>query len=194
MKIAIDIDEVLFEFVRGYLQVAKDKGYKELTFEEVYTYNLWEPLGVSKEEAVQISEDYHNSNFFNSPEVVLGAKEALKKLNNYELFFITNRPLRWKLKTLSFLKENFGVDSSHVYFAGDFHKGNGKGKAEICKELGVSLIVEDHSEFVEGYANEGITVLLLDKPWNKNVLHENIIRCKDWNEVLRNLEGFKSGN
>ena len=189
MRIAVDIDEVLFEFTKGFLKIAEDKGYGKKEYGEVLTYNLWEVFGISKDEALKISEDFYNSINFERACVVVGAKEGVEKLKGrgYELFFLTNRPISWKEKTVSFLKNNFGVNEDSVFFAGDFHLENGKGKAEICHDLGVKIIIEDHNDYVIEYARQGIKVFLIDKPWNGGVKHENIVRCFGWGDVIGKL-------
>ena len=65
----------------------------------------------------------------------------------------------------------------------------GKTKGELCKDLNVDLMIEDDPKYAEDCALKGINVLLLDKPWNQNCIeHENIIRVKNWKEIL---ERFK---
>ncbi len=50
-------------------------------------------------------------------------------------------------------------------------------------------MIEDTKEHSELCAKDGIKTFLLDKPWNQHcVEHENIIRVKDWNEILERLK------
>ena len=54
-------------------------------------------------------------------------------------------------------------------------------------------LAEDSEKSSLSYAENGIRVLLLDKPWNNSVNHENIFRCKDWPEILEKMEDFMNG-
>ncbi len=58
MKIGIDIDEVIVEFVRGYLELYEKKYGKKILFEDIFSYNLWEPLKISKEEIIKLADEF----------------------------------------------------------------------------------------------------------------------------------------
>ena len=194
MKIAVDIDEVLFEFVEGYLKFVASEGHKNLSYDDIYSYELCNPLGITQGEAIDLAGGFYKSEHFDFGNIVEGAQEAIKELKNqeHELFFITSRPLSWKPKTFEFLKQEFSIDSDKVFFAGDFHKGQGKTKEKICEGLGINLIIDDRGDYGLNYAGHGIRVLMPDKPWNQNVFHENITRCEDWYEILEKIKEIEN--
>src|SRR4030042_2982364 len=106
MKIGIDIDEIIAEFVRGYLELSNYLIKKNLIFEDVFTYCLWEPLGITRKEAYELAEEYYNSKDFENIMLVEGAKEGIKKLNKrHELIFVTARPNYIREKTKLFIKK-----------------------------------------------------------------------------------------
>ena len=191
MKIAVDIDEVLFEFIRGYMKFIEMKGHKIIEFEDIFSYPAMEPLKLSKTEAFELADDFHNSYFFEEGDLVEGAKDGVLKIKNHDLFFITSRPEYWKDKTYSFLEDNFGADKSRVYFSCD-NLEEGKCKPEFCKELGVSVIIEDNGDFAKDCANAGLIVLLLDKPWNKEFSHKLIHRCFGWDGILSKIKELEN--
>ena len=41
LKIGIDIDEVVVEFVKGYLEIYNQKYNPRKFFEDIYCYDLW---------------------------------------------------------------------------------------------------------------------------------------------------------
>jgi len=188
MKIAVDIDEVLCESVKGFLEVLKIKKEIDAQFEDIYSYNLWEVFGIEKQEAIDFFDEVILAGNLELG-LVGGAQKGMEILGGlgHEIFFITSRPLRYRDETLRFLKNNF-YQSPNLIFSGDFHLEQGKSKSEICKNLNIGLIIEDNGLASLKYANEGLRVLLFDKPWNKNIKHENIIRCKDWNEIVLNIK------
>lgn len=186
MKIGIDIDEVVAKYVEGYLEIFKKEYGKKVNFEDVFSYNFGEVLGISKEEDEKLHKIFGESMSFDEIEMIEGAKEAVIKLSkSHDVAFITFRPLRLKEKTRFFLEKNFPDNSFKVFYAKEFPNGS---KAEVCKSLGINLMIEDHAPAAFECANKGIRVILFDKPWNKNVEHENILRVKKWEEALSFLK------
>lgn len=189
MKIGIDIDEVIVEFVKGYIRILENKGIKA-EYEKTFSCNLWESYSISKEQALEIAEEYYKSEYFNNIEFIEGAKESIETLGKYhEIYFITSRPISLKEKTEEFIEKHFPNSSIILIFSGDLHKANGKSKAEICRENNIQVLIEDSFDYALESANNGIKVILLEKPWNKNSLeNEKILRVKNWEEILSNLK------
>lgn len=68
-----------------------------------------------------------------------------------------------------------------------------RSKAEVCKELGVELLIDDHLRHVKIVAAEGIPAVLFGEyPWNAaDVLPIGVVRLKDWTQVREYVEsGF----
>jgi hypothetical protein len=189
MKIGVDIDEIVVEFVRGYLDLYNKKYNKNIKFEDIFTYSLWKPLGISREEAFELADEYFFSESFDNIGLVQGVEEGIKKLNvTYELVFITSRPDSIKEKTEIFFKRIFpDLNLDIVYSSNSYSETNGKTKSEICKSQGVNVLIEDDINYALDCADKGIKVILLDKPWNQGVEHENIIRVNNWNEILEKI-------
>jgi len=189
MKIGIDIDDVLAEFARGYLEKYKEKYGKEVKFEDIFSFDLWKPLGISKQESIELADSYYDSPEFDNIDLVEGAFEIIKKLNKeHKLFFITSRPLKIKDKTNLFLNKYFSDINFELVFSNDFFGSQRKSKSEICRELGIGLLIEDNKSYSLDCAKKGIKVFLFDKPWNKNFEHENVERVYSWNEILERLK------
>jgi len=190
IKIGIDIDDVLVECAKHFLDIHYDKTGEKISFENLFTYDLWVPLNISKEECHRIfREDFPSYGFLDNPCFIDKSKQSIEMLfKQFKVFFITSRPLHIKGKTHDFLNKTFSNNDFDIHFSGDFYKTQEKSKAEICNFLGISLIIEDQAPIAVDCAGKGIKVLLMDKPWNKDCEHENIIRVKNWNEVLQKLK------
>ena len=125
-------------------------------------------------------------------ELVEGVKDCLPILfEGHELVFISARPNFCMNITLNFFKKHFPKFNHKVIFSGDAYKEQGKTKDEICQEIGVDVLVED-SGHSQDYAEKGLKVVLLDKPWNQGVEHENIHRVNNWEEVLNKIKEFEN--
>jgi len=189
MKIGIDIDEVVVEFVKGYIKILEKNGISA-EYNKTHSYNFWDCYPITREEAINFANELYDSEHFENMVLIEGAFGAINFLEkNNEIFFITSRPLSIKQKTLDFVKKHFPNSKIEIVFSGDFHKINGKTKAEICKELGISVLIEDNKDYALDCAKKGTKVFLMSKPWNKNYeSHENLIKVTSWDEIL---EQFK---
>lgn len=193
MKIGIDIDEVLCEFVRGYLSFLKERGY-DVEFDDIFSYNFEDVLGIPRQRVVELINEFNCTVEFDNIDLVSGAKEGVGILKKkFDTHFITARPLHLRGKTEIFLKERFGMGSDKLFFSSDAHGGDMKTKDEHCKNLGIDLMIEDNGEYSMNYARNGIKVVLFDKPWNQGVCHENIIRVDDWGECVKVVEEMGVG-
>ncbi|MDD3392708.1 MAG: 1-acyl-sn-glycerol-3-phosphate acyltransferase [Bacilli bacterium] len=56
-----------------------------------------------------------------------------------------------------------------------------------CHKLDVDVMIEDKSDVAIYLAERGIQVLLMDTPYNKAVIHENIKRVHSWIEIKDNI-------
>lgn len=188
LRIGIDIDEVVVEYVKHYLKFCEVNLERRFLFEEISQFNLWKVLEISREEAFDMAKKFNEENLFLGLNFVEGAKEAIKNLSNHnELFFITSRPPHIKEKTVRFFNGHFSEVDLEIIFSEKLN-GNEKSKAQVCNELGIQIMIEDRRKYALDCAENGTKVLLMDKPWNQNCEHENIIRVKNWKEILERLK------
>jgi len=197
MKIGIDIDEVLAEFMEAFF------GYYESAFGEKYFvkdirdyYSDFSRIsGLNRKKFLEIMDDFYRTGFYRKTRPVDGAVKAVGELSGrHELFAITARSEKVKKETMEFLEKHFLDVSFKVFFSNELHEGANIKKEDICKGLGIGVLVEDSGKYAICYAEAGIKVLLLDKPWNQGVEHENIIRVNNWDEVLNEIRRIENGN
>ena len=189
MKIGIDIDDVVVEFVKGYLKMYEKTYGQKFVFEDLKSYNFGYLLDFSKEEEYESVNKFFETKDFENLDLIEGAKEAIYEISKEnEIFFITSRPSFTNSKTKVFLKKYFSEISFELIHSGGFHL-QGKHKEEICLDREIKIMIEDHYDFALKCAEKGIRVFLLDKPWNQSQEeHENIMRVKNWNEILGKLK------
>jgi len=193
LKIGIDIDEVVTEFLKSYLEFYNKKYNSSLNKEKITNYHLWEcGIHKSKEDSINEVMEFQESPSFEKIDLVEGAKEGIKKLSKkFNIYFITSRPENLKDKTNTFFERHFPQNEFKIFFSGEIY-GENLSKPSICKNLKISLIIEDNPSCALDCAESGIKVFLLDKPWNKSCKeHENIIRVGDWKILLENLEDLQ---
>ena len=189
MKIGIDIDDVLVNFMENFLKHSNLKNKTFFNVSDVKNYHLWETgIHDSKEESVKAVAEFLNSKSFDELNLIEGVKEILEKISEiYDIYFITSRPEDIKDKTENFLRKNFPKNNFKVIYSGEIH--GGKSKAEICSDFGIPFMVEDNAVYALDCARKGVKVFLLEKPWNKNhEEHPNIIKINHLKEVLREIK------
>ena len=193
MKIGIDLDEVVAKQLDELVKFYYKKTGKMISKDKFHTYYWPDVWGISLEDAIKVDKEFKESESFDNLEIFENAKEILHELSKKnKLYIITARPVAFKDKTLKWIKKNIGLPIA-VHHSSDFHLGNKTNtKANICQDLGVSVLIEDQEKYAEECAAAGINVLLFNQPWNKNCCeNKNIVRVNGWNEVLDKIEGFE---
>ena len=65
-----------------------------------------------------------------------------------------------------------------------FNSGN---KLGVCNWKNIKIMIEDKPDNALILAQNGIKILLFNRLYNQEVKHENIIRCKDWNQIYNTI-------
>ncbi len=193
MKIGIDMDEVIVELLDSVIEYYYEKTGKRFPREDFKTYDWGEIWGITMEEAIKIAHEFHDKSTIQDEKPLDQAVESMSSLlkENDEIYVITARPIKYRKKVEDWIKHYFHDSPIQVISAGDFY-GNTLTKAGICKKLGIKVILEDQNHIALDCAKNNIKVLLFDKPWNKKLEHENIIRVSGWIEAMKKIKSMKS--
>ena len=190
MIIGIDVDDVIADFSGAVLKHLKQKHGLDLDFEEWTEYMIEESpkfAGIS-EKILDSMQDIFNSDsallhFSISPD----APKVLKDLaERHQIFFITARGRDFKFAKAHTLKwlESHSIPFHALHFEHDKHV--------IAKDLRVDLFIEDSPKNASLLVKEGVPVLLMDKPYNREVRHELITRVKDWKDIAKEIDKIES--
>ncbi len=194
MKIGIDIDEVLVKSVENVLDIFNKENNLSFNYENITSYHLSKALGVGKEGSLKLWEQYWHSDVFDK-KLVEGAVDSVDKLSkNHELFFITSRSKGLHEKNERLLNSNFSNISPEILYSTEHQRIKEKTKLEICKDLGVNIMIDDTEDVANYFVGEKIKLLLFDKPWNKKFpdnKHPNIIRVMGWKDALLKIQEMK---
>ncbi len=193
----LDLDETLASTVMGMLEIAHAQGKLlsirsleditkydfpglDPTLTEVDSNHVWECYGQSTLDPLSVP-------------IVPGALlwvELLEK-RGVTLSVITARSddQEWKKpRTLDWVSTHF-PRIEDIHFVNHFSK-DARPKSEVCKASGITLMIDDHTENARDLCGHGISIILLEKPWNRNDLFEHplLYRAKDWNEIIQSLQ------
>jgi 5'(3')-deoxyribonucleotidase len=184
--IAVDLDEVVVETAQNVLDHYNLTYSTNITLDQYYSTNVKETWHApDRATAIKRVNAYlETEEYFNLPPVK-EAIDAIRKLKRrYELHILTGRPDFTEAATRKWLSRYFPDIFKSVTFT-NFYFGKKLSKADICKQLGAQVLIDDHLEHALGAAASGIKILLFGTyPWNKKVnLPPNITRVKNWQEV-----------
>lgn len=191
MKIGIDIDEVLAKLapeLTWFYNEKFNKNYDPANQKEYDLTKLWE---CSIEVANETVWQFYDSPKFEKIKTIQGAKTAVKKLlKQHEMIAITARPSHVEVKTRNWIEKHYPKVFREIYFTGHYFTAEEKRvtKGDICKKLGIELMIDDHFEYALDCSQKGINVLLMDAAWNREVvLPGNVRRVKGWREIMKVL-------
>ncbi len=184
--IAVDFDDVVIETMIPFLKHYNDK-YGVLVGPE-HVYNPHSPAwDVDFREVVTRAEYFHSTDQKENAQFIPTADKALTQLaKTSELHIITGRPETIAGITREIINKYFPDIFTSVNFTGIFATTSIT-KSSICKQLGVTLFIDDHLGHAKDVASHGIDTLLFgDYPWNQtdDALPEHVRRVSGWDEVL----------
>ena len=182
MKIAVDVDDVLLQLVKRFLEVCNDRFGRNLSFEDADNYDFWKKYGIQREEVISIfislQADSHLLDVCdeNCTEYI----EELKK--RYDIDILTVRPESVRMNLLQKL-DSIGIMQGSHYDKVIFVPFDPK-DAKISL-FNYDIYIDDNPNLIPAINNlNGKLLLLYDKPWNRDVdCGSNTIRVKNWNEI-----------
>ncbi len=189
MKIGIDVDEIVVEYIKTLsIYLEKTRG-KKVLYGDIFNCNLEGPFEMTQQEVGDLIKEHTSEEIVVNLDLVEGSKESINLLRKiHELFFITSRHTRNEKATLLFFEKHFPGNDFKILFSGDAWENGNKSKFEICADNEVGVFIEDNPDYALACAQNDIKVFLMDKPWNQNCEHENIVRVKNWKEILEKLK------
>ena len=189
--IAIDIDEVLVETAPGVIRHYNSKYGTNVRLKDYYSddFNHWRVPDFAT--AVQrVNEFADTEEYMQLPPVKHSIRVIQDLAKSYHLYVITGRPDFISEVTKIWLEKHFPNLFKRVIFSNFYDPDKQRSKGEICVELGIDLLIDDHPAHVLSVAKLGIDGYLFgDFPWAKmpGKLPANVKRVKDWQEVAELL-------
>ncbi|KAF8098336.1 hypothetical protein N665_0268s0006 [Sinapis alba] len=195
--VAVDIDEVLGNFVSALNRFIADRYLSNHTVSEYHVYEFFKIWNCSRNEAdIRVHEFFKTSYFKKGIHPLPGAHKTLHKLSRYcELSVVTSRQNAIKDHTLEWLDMHFPGLFKQIHFGNHFAlHGESKPKSEICRSFGAEVLIDDNPRYAVECANIGMKVLLFDYensyPWSKTESvdrHPLVTRVHNWEEVEQHI-------
>eukprot|EP00245_Coleochaete_scutata_P010577 TRINITY_DN3742_c0_g1_i1.p1 TRINITY_DN3742_c0_g1~~TRINITY_DN3742_c0_g1_i1.p1 ORF type:complete len:410 (+),score=60.99 TRINITY_DN3742_c0_g1_i1:138-1367(+) len=193
LQVAVDVDEVLGFFVSTLNNFCAEEYRIQYHVSQYHIYDFKTVWGCSQEEANHRVHAFFGSKHFNQGiPPIPGAIQALLRLQTEcHLVVVTSRQHVIRKPTLEWIDVHYPGIFKEVHFGNHYAlEGVARPKSEICKSLGVEILIDDNPKYALECAEHGIEVLLFDwkdsYPWSKTddgPVHPLITRVQDWVEV-----------
>lgn len=191
MLIGVDMDNVLMDISRPFCRFLKRAYNIDLRHEDIYTFDIWEILGVTRGRVNEMFSEYYQSHEFRGMQPIEGSQEGVSELWNegHDLFDITSRPSELIMPTLKTLERDFQNRFVGIQFTRyHLNPNDAPTKGDVCRKLGVDIMIEDSLGFAVECAENGTPVLLLDQPWNQcDDLPQGVTRVNPWHEIVERI-------
>jgi len=188
MKIAIDLDEVLGDFMKAFLRWYNHTFGSNFTREDIVRYHMGDLLGISRAEEIKIMHRFFRENGVDGIEPMEGAEEAIKELaREHDLYVVSARQNILLESTRRWINEHFnGYFKKIILGNQDSLDGEeAKGKNKICQELKCDVLVDDGSYHIESVFGGNVSVIIFNHPWN--IYHRfppSVKRADNWQEII----------
>lgn len=191
--IAVDLDDVLASSAQNFVEYSNKRWGTRLTVED-YDEHWGEMWGIDHRQTKQRADHIYRSKIQADIKHFDDAQLVLKKLTDkYKLVITTSRHRLVQKITEEWLDTYFKGVFDNVHFAGIWDQGHDADvainltKAELCRKVGATYLIDDHPKHCFAAAEVGVDALLFgDYRWNRSVtLPERVTRVRDWQEVER---------
>ncbi len=169
--IAVDIDEVLFPFVREFAVHHNEKYATSLLPEQFTTYRFEDVIaGIDQSEAIKRVYDFTAEDHA-SIEPLKDAREGITRLGaKYDIVLVTARHPKFKASTEGWLDRYFPGMFKDLVMIGFEHDATvaPRTKAQVCVELEAIALVDDSPKYLSQAVEAGVKGILFgDYPWNQ---------------------------
>lgn len=181
MKIGVDIDGVIADFVTTFRRLVKKKYGVSISENDIYAHDLFLVLGVPEGEAKQLIRETLKAKL----KLVPKAKESLARLSECnEIFIVTARPKDLLKQTVKWLKFN------RINYHEIVQQDEGQ---KYRSNLKLDVVVEDNLTEALKWLGKAKNVLIFDHPWNRSLnVRRLFTRVYDWDGIMsfiKNTQG-----
>jgi uncharacterized protein len=190
MKIGIDIDEVLCDFVGALLERYNERNKTAFTKTQMHTYRLEDLYGCSTEEAwIHMNEILTSHDLHAKVPLIDGATRAIAQLKNeHTLWLVSARPEYTRDVTEAWIQHHFPDMFEDTYLIGTEGSGGARcRKSDVVEELDLEFFIEDSLPNALDITEKGVPVILIDRPWNQGHVPSGVTRVYTWDEVLEHV-------
>lgn len=189
--IAIDIDDVLADNAKGFVEFSNQRWGTTLTVDDYDEHwaKIWQ---VDSAETSFRADIFHDAGVIANYNHNDEALPILKRLSqDFNLIIITARRLQMKDDTIAWINRHYPniFDEATIHFAGIWdavdEQSAFRTKGELSNSLGADYLIDDQLKHCQAVAELNAKALLFgDYGWNQaDILPTSVKRVKDWSAV-----------
>ncbi|MDG2303471.1 MAG: hypothetical protein P8R42_02265 [Candidatus Binatia bacterium] len=200
LPIYVDVDDVLADTTAMLLEMARDLFAKEIAYEDCRSFDLGESFGLSEAQRDRLLDAAHEDAAIESMLAIEDAAEVLAAWDalGHEVHIVTGRPPATLAATRRWLDR---MEMPHASLASVDKYGRQAHLTEAVPldslaERRYRVAVEDSLSMARFLVKTtGTAVLLLDRPWNRDVtgLDSGVLRLvtrvASWREIEADVAG-----
>lgn len=198
--IAIDIDDVVANTTEALRLLVNERTGVKLTTEHYsvaddnywgYYERIWLAHGL--DDKIKYSDFAQEMEIDQSHvPLIVGVDTAINELaKRYHIILITARNKTWEKATRSWFKQHLHKNDIELYFCENHKDSKAKTKGELCRDLGVSLLIDDNPNHCQSALDHGVGAILFGEYGWQGVIPNGVMRCRDWSSVTLYLMGDK---
>lgn len=177
LVIGVDIDGVIVDLVTAMLPLLSEVCARPVSYQDLCCWDIGEALGIDEETMNLFWERLFDCKALRYAPPIDGAINGLSKLSEHEIWLVTNRPVRTRDLTLSWLYDN-RIHYDQIVF-------NGR-RDKVSVGPTFNTFIEDSPVETMTIARAGVFAILFDQPWNQTFkLPDNCRRVYNWESVLQ---------
>lgn len=191
MTIAIDIDDTLARFQKGFLMYFNKLTGSTIKESDINSYDFYVKSlpDLSRKEIFQKMIAFYDTDEFKNLEPLKYSQETVKKLaEDNTLYVVTSRPDYISIPSIMWLEEHYPSIFNDYFFTNQFGaKPNAhvQTKSEVCKKLDASILIEDSFAHATEAIENGFRAILINKPWNIEEKNKEIERVNNWEDIKK---------
>jgi uncharacterized HAD superfamily protein len=195
--IYVDLDDVLSQTIRGLLVLLERRTGRRLAEDQVTSFDLGRCFGLTGPELEDFMRHAHRPEHLSALEPSPGAAETLGSwvARGHDVHVMTGRPPSTRRESRRWL-ERHGIPHTALRCVDKYGRADWYEDADpalsfaALRDYGFRLAIEDSLEIAVRLIEEcGIPVLLMDRPWNRDLSRlgsravAGLVRCRDWSEI-----------
>lgn len=170
MKIGVDLDDVLFDFIGGFVNWCD----MSITVNDITSWDISKILGINKQDTYNKILDFYKTEDFATIKPIEYAQEVIEKIynENIEIIAITARPSQETLDTtIEMVNKHYPQISTIIHY---------NDKQKIINNMKLCYMVDDGIHNLKGLSIY-TTPLLYSKPWNSS--DKFLPRVNNWYDI-----------
>ncbi|OGO08869.1 MAG: hypothetical protein A2Y61_06160 [Chloroflexi bacterium RBG_13_60_13] len=173
MKIGVDIDGVVANFVAGFIPLVKERYGLTLRERDIYVHDLYLVVGIPVQEGMELVRQTIRCDLEPYPGAIQGLARLRQK---HEVTLVTARPEEMVGVTEKWLARRKIPYDRLLHF---------KEGSKYENEYAFDVFVDDHLREAFGFVGRVPHIIIFDRPWNRTFNVAGLFtRARNWRELV----------